>query len=126
MHCKAEEQGMCLLRQVWAALFGLHGLQCHKKLPSYLQAGALLEFCMSDLDETDALSTAQLVGLPLLPMANGQVATTVPAEQVGARAIVYVPTAAEAQLFARHACGHLLLDVDLLPGELVRRCVSPF
>ena len=86
-----------------------------------LQSAALLEFCMSDLDESDWASTVQLAGLALLPLSSSAMAAAEAAgEQAGAGSCVFVPTAEEARLFAPRA-GHLLLDVALLSQDLTRR-----
>jgi hypothetical protein len=94
-----------------------------------VQAASLLEFCLSDLDESDWSSTAQLAGLPLLPLASGRVAVAHAgrpgkAGQAGqAVGVVFVPSPGEAQLFGRHA-GDLLVDVGLLTSDLAQRWVS--
>lgn len=81
-------------------------------------AGALLEFSMSDVDDGDVSCLRELYGLPLLPLLDGRVASL--GDTTGTTPTLYVPTAAETELFGKHA-PQSLLDIEAVSSELGQR-----
>jgi hypothetical protein len=90
-------------------------------------AARLLRYCMSDIDDGDASSVAQLAGLPLVPLVDGTLgalrhlpdgAQRVLGDQ-GREAVMFVGDAWERALLA--GLPHLVVDCDALGSELSER-----
>eukprot|EP00803_Ostreobium_quekettii_P010692 evm.model.scf_230.1 EVM.evm.TU.scf_230.1 scf_230:55-29919(-) len=72
----------------------------------------LLQYCTMDIDDGSPDSVLQLMGLPLLPLLNGQIVSV----STGKARRVFLPTALEQKLLQQH--DDLLIDSEALGQDL--------
>lgn len=82
---------------------------------------ALLTYCLSDIDDSDEDSVKQLVGLPLVPLADGSLGT-IEYNEPGSEKM-FVASAADAELL--RTLPQLLCDSNAIGQATMERCDSP-
>lgn len=85
------------------------------------QATALLSYCLSDIDGSDAKSVQKLIGLPLVPLADGNLGVV--GGNVAGCTKMFVVLGSDADLLKDQP--RFLVDSTGLGQELMAKCASP-